>query len=199
MVLVARISLKVVGKKEELTKQGIQIYNSGLGCSRKGYDMNTKKKIFGFATLLSLLIVAGCVQRVDINKYEPVVDLKGQGIAQSKYAADLRDCRKIGAKVQIEYEKQAQKEANSMILAAIIGGAIGAGTGAIVGHQYGQQGFGTAYGATVGATAGTAGAAANADYIGIVARRGPSGVVDECMAGRGYRILSPKGLGGGGS
>lgn len=77
-------------------------------------------------------------------------------------------------------------QATEQIIVGILAGAlIGYAIGANNDYHTGRK-----------ATAGASGSDA-VDYSRTIAKFGPTGVVDRCMAGRGYVILSNEGFGGG--
>lgn len=147
-------------------------------------------------TAAAILLVAGCTtnaQRIqEIKEYAPVVDNQTEAM-QAKYDTDLSACRTLAESVQEAYNAKADEERGDLIMGAIIGGLVGGVAGAAIG----DSSYWTAQGATTGVVAGTAVAATEAEYLGVMQQRGGKGVVDECMSGRGHRILSVKGYGGG--
>ena len=149
------------------------------------------------ALLGAALGVSACAAPADIAAYAPAVDIKGQGISEEKWLEDLSDCREIGEKVQEQYLAQQEEEAGQAIFLGVLGLAAGVAAGQAIGNNRAYEGALTTQLGVAGAGAGLAVGASQADYMGVVARRGPQGVVDECLAGRGYRILSGKSLGGG--
>lgn len=137
-------------------------------------------------------------QRIELASYSPVIDVSGQGYDQAEYLQDLHECRQLGVTVQARYEAQRKKEQEQAMNQAIAGAFIGA----LVGHAIGSNNdYHTGRSATAGALyggaiAGVAGADA-IDYSRVIAKFGPTAVVDRCMQGRGYKILSIEGFGGG--
>ena len=151
---------------------------------------------------LAALVLSGCQtvesQRIELASYSPVIDVSGQGYDQAKYLQDLHACRQLGVTVQARYEAQRKKEQEQAMNQAIAGAFIGA----LVGHAVGSNNdYHTGRSATAGALyggaiAGASGASA-IDYSRLMAKFGPTAVVDRCMQGRGYKILSVEGFGGG--
>jgi outer membrane lipoprotein SlyB len=94
----------------------------------------------------------------------PIIDTKGVNMAN--YEADLADCKGYSEQVHIE---------QGVAKGAVAGGAVGAATGAVTGD--------VGKGAGVGAIAG----AAKSAQIG---EREKTRVVNNCMRGRGYRVLN---------
>jgi outer membrane lipoprotein SlyB len=94
----------------------------------------------------------------------PIIDTKG--VNMSRYEADLADCQGYSKQVHIE---------QGVAKGAAAGGAVGAATGAVVGDA-GQ-------GAGVGAIAGAAKSAQRGE-------REKTQVVNNCLRGRGYRVLN---------
>lgn len=123
-------------------------------------------------------LVAGCTPAPTLSDYRPVADAAGP-----RYEQDLMQCRAIAAQAEASYK---QKQNNEMA-ANIIGGLI---AGAVVGNAVGGNSDWTAYGAANGAVAGAA--ATDTE----LAQGGPRRIVDRCLAGRGYRVLSDVGVGG---
>ena len=143
--------------------------------------------------LLSIMLLSGCQtvesQRIEIASYAPVIDVKGQGYDNATYLLDLYECRELGVKIQATYEAQRKKEqmqATEQVIVGILAGAL-------IGHAIGAN---NDYRTGRTATAGASGSDA-VDYSRTIAKFGPTGVVDRCMAGRGYVILSNEGFGGG--
>jgi uncharacterized protein YcfJ len=147
--------------------------------------------------LLSIMLLSGCQtvepQRIEIASYAPVIDVKGQGYDNATYLLDLYECRELGVKIQATYEAQRKKEqmqATEQVIVGILAGAL-------IGHAIGANNdYHTGRTATTGAIAGASGSDA-VDYSRTMAKFGPTGIVDRCMAGRGYVILSNEGFGGG--
>ena len=143
--------------------------------------------------LLSIMLLSGCQtvesQRIEIASYAPVIDVKGQGYDNATYLLDLYECRELGVKIQATYEAQRKKEqmqATEQVIVGILAGAL-------IGHAIGANNdYHTGRTATTGASGSDA-----VDYSRTMAKFGPTGIVDRCMAGRGYVILSNEGFGGG--
>ena len=154
---------------------------------------NTMRNI---AIALACVAMVGCTtnaQRVQqINQYSPVVDIQSDE-QQVKFDKDLRACRKLAQGVQEQYNAKADEEKGKIIAGAVFGAVLGGLAGAAIGDSSYYAG----QGAATGLVAGTAGAASESDYLGVMQRLGAKGVVDECMVGRGHRVLNTKGYGGG--
>ena len=140
-------------------------------------------KVFLIFSLIS------CTTPIDINTYAPVIDTEKYN--QKKYQKDLASCRKLGIKVKANYEAQRKKEKRKAMIAGLIGAAAGAALGSSLDSETALV-TGAYTGAIVGTIAGS-----NVDYNGVIAKFGPTAVVDRCMQGRGYKILSIEGYGGG--
>ena len=97
----------------------------------------------------------------------PIIDTKGVNMVH--YEADLRDCE--GYAEQIDIERGVAK-------GTVAGGAVGAATGAVLGD--------TAKGAGVGAIGGAARSAQRGEEE-------KTRVVQNCLRGRGYRVLNQTG------
>lgn len=127
------------------------------------------RKSFRLITLASLSIVSACV-----SSYQPVVDLKGKQTGQ--YQQDLFECQQLAEQSSpwVETGKQ-----------GLIGGGLGAALGAITGALL--PGFSAGTGAAIGgATGGTLGVASGAiNGVGEQQR-----IVDRCLRGRGYNVVS---------
>ena len=160
-----------------------------------------------FARSLKLCCIAlalmGCAsvesQRINLDTYAPVIDLKGQGYDRAIYHQDLSDCRDLGYKVQATYEAQRKKELEQAAAATFAGILLGAMTGEVIAHN--NDGVHSGRAVTAGAiNGGLLGANIGAevvDYERAFTKFGPTGIVDQCMIGRGYVILSREGFGGG--
>jgi outer membrane lipoprotein SlyB len=94
----------------------------------------------------------------------PIVDTKGVNMAH--YEADLADCQGYSEQVRIE---------QGVAKGAAAGGAVGAATGAVLGD--------VGEGAGVGAIAGAAKSAQRGEWE-------KTRVVNNCLRGRGYRVLN---------
>jgi hypothetical protein len=94
----------------------------------------------------------------------PIIDTKGVDMA--KYQEDLADCEQYGREVQ---------PARGVARGAAGGAAVGAAIGAITGSP--------GRGAGIGAVSGAA-------QSGVEGDRERSGVVKNCLRGRGYKVLN---------
>ena len=137
-------------------------------------------------------------QRINLATYSPAVDIEGEGISEAQYADDLASCRRIGQSVQAKYEEQRKKEQDQALKSAVIGALAGAALGTAIGQNNNvHSGHALTTGAIYGAALGGASGVDAIDYSRVIAKFGPTEVVDRCMARRGYYILSNEGLGGG--
>lgn len=148
------------------------------------------------------LSLAGCAstesRRINLGSYAPVVDVKGQGYDVATYYADLDECRFIGMKVQADYEQRYEQEKREAFQAAAIGVAVGAALGSAIGqHNDQHSGRALTEGALIGGALGASVGSDQIDYDRTMARFGATAVVDRCMQGRGYTVLSAEGRGGG--
>lgn len=114
----------------------------------------------GIGAVMIMLMVAGCAS------HRPIIDM--QGVDQYQYEVDLRECQQYAKQVDAGAEV-----AESTALGTVFGAAIGVAAG-------GRSGIGT--GAAVGAISGVAGGSAKAS-------RGKAQVINNCLKGRGYRVL----------
>lgn len=119
---------------------------------------------------LAVLSLTACVQQPVV--YEPIVDFKK--VNRNVYAVDLKECQ--------QYAEQVQNDAAA---AGIVMALVGAAAGAAIGDSYGMAGQGAAYGATTGAVAGTAHGQSSYNH-------GIKEVVDNCLKGRGYKVLGKR-------
>lgn len=118
-------------------------------------------------TALVVALLAGCA--TGPMNYEPIVDLRsGQ---EATYQQDLAACRGYATRVM----NAQQSAAAGAIAGALLGAALGAAAGGN-GRFNGRM-------AGVGAITGGVGAAAEAEG-------GQRGIVNRCMAGRGYAVLN---------
>jgi hypothetical protein len=121
---------------------------------------------------LALLALFGCVNQ---NSWAPTVDPYNDPNA-ARISQDEAECRQLA--------KQASGGSLRKTAEGVgIGGAIGAGLGAALGAIVGTPGEGAALGATMGAATGGAkeGAESNRDF---------KSAFDQCMRGRGHKVLS---------
>ncbi len=150
----------------------------------------TKLSISLMATILT-----GCgsgAHKMDLTSYAPVIDVYQYDSTQ--YQTDLNQCRELAVRAQAKYEEQQKKEKADMLTSAIVGAVIGAAIGnALDDNNDSATTIGAVYGAGIGASQ----AADANDYNRLITKFGPSAVVDNCMTGRGYQILSEQGYGGG--
>lgn len=111
---------------------------------------------------LIAVLMSGCAS------YKPVVDMKG--VSQSVYDEDLKDCQALAK----ERDPAAQAAGG-----AIAGALFGALLGVAVGGSSSYAGYGAGIGAVQGAGLGVAHGAGS-----------QVGIIKNCMAGRGYRVLN---------
>jgi outer membrane lipoprotein SlyB len=124
------------------------------------------QKTHGLGMTLATLAVAACA-----STYQPVIDL--QGVDNYKYQQDLAACRQYAEQVN-----PVQDAGLDALIGAAGGAALGAATGAALGSP--------AYGAAAGAAAGGIG---GAGYGGISGAERQKGIINKCLAGRGYKVL----------
>lgn len=152
----------------------------------------TKKFLAGGAILA---MTAGCTAGTDtinIATYAPVIDLYQYDT--DKYTIDLAQCRELGARAQAAYEEQRAREQDAAIASAVVGALIGAAIGnRLDDHDDSGTTVGAIYGGLIGAEIGAEGV----DYERAFVKFGPTGIIDQCLTNRGYRILSVEGFGGG--
>lgn len=162
-----------------------------------------KSKFLVLASAVSVGVLAGCQsvesQRINLYSYSPVVDIEGDGGSREEFYADLDACRTLGLKAQAQYEEQRTKEQERAAQQAVIGALAGAVIGSAIGqnsdslHSGRTATAGAIYGGAIGSAAG----AEQTDHSRIIAKFGPTKIVDKCMTRRGWHILSDTGLGGG--
>lgn len=120
---------------------------------------------------LTILCVAIAISGCAATTYRPIVDMKD--VKRLTYETDLIECKEYAERVNPYSE-----------------GALGAVTGTVVGlTTFGvAKGLGLAGGATI-AHAGGIGATAGAAYGGAKGVWSQYDVVDNCLVGRGYKLL----------
>jgi outer membrane lipoprotein SlyB len=101
--------------------------------------------------------------------YAPIIDKKRVDL--NKYQTDLDECREYAKKVH-----------DDTVAQGIVMAILGAGVGAAVGSQYDMTGQGASYGATLGAASGSING--QIDYQSETKK-----VIDNCLIGRGYKVL----------
>ena len=163
--------------------------------------MKNSASLFMTAALAATL--AGCAsvesQRINLHTYAPVIDLKGQGYDTATYYQDIDERRQLAFKVQATYEEQRKKELDQARNATIAGIVIGALAGQVIAdnndgvHSGRALTTGAIYGGLIGSSVG----GDVVDYERAFTKFGPTGIVDQCMIGRGYVLLSREGFGGG--
>ena len=140
------------------------------------------------AALISMAAIAGC-QTVDpLVDYRPVVD--SYTTDMTAYEIDLDECINLALRVEAEYKRKQEAERQKNIVTGIVSGLV---LGAALGSDDGNAGSGAALGAASGASIGAASDTAHSDDL---IKYGPRRVVDRCMKGRGYKVLSDLGIGG---
>jgi len=142
------------------------------------------KRIPTLIALTASIGLAACEPVQTLQEYRPVVDTAK--VRPAKYEADLEQCRTLALKVEADYKERQQKEMGQQIVVGLVVGAL---VGAAVGSHAGNQGDYIATGAASGAIAG----AGSGDYTHELVTYGPRRVVDRCMTGRGYQILTDPG------
>ena len=135
---------------------------------------------------LPLLTAVACDPVAPLTEYTPVVD-PGR-VSEARFQADLVACRNLALQVEAEYKAKQEKEMTQNLVAGILVGAL---VGAAAGNNSGYQ---SDY-VRAGALAGASSAVASGDYTYDLVTFGPRRVVDRCMSGRGYNILSDIGRG----
>jgi len=139
--------------------------------------------------------LAGCGgadNRLDLNTYSPVIDYYQYDTAQ--FNTDITQCRQLAITAQQAYDKQQAEEQADIVASAVVGALVGAAVGNALD---GNDDSGTTIGAIYGAGIGASSAAEANDYNRLITKFGPSAIIDNCMANRGYQILSRTGYGGG--
>jgi uncharacterized protein YcfJ len=139
--------------------------------------------------------LAGCGgadNRLDLNTYSPVIDYYQYDTAQ--FNTDIVQCRQLAITAQQAYDKQQAEEQADIVASAVVGALVGAAVGNALD---GNDDSGTTIGAIYGAGIGASSAAEANDYNRLITKFGPSAIIDNCMANRGYQILSRTGYGGG--
>ncbi|SIS51080.1 glycine zipper family protein [Phaeovulum vinaykumarii] len=137
------------------------------------------------AALAAFLALCACEPVHTLAEYRPVVDTAK--VRPARYEADLAQCRAIATQVEAEYKARQEKEMGQQLVAGLLLGAL---IGAAAGTNSGDQGMFIAQGAAAGAAIG---ATTPGDYDHDLVTYGPRRVVDRCMTGRGYEILTDPG------
>jgi len=140
--------------------------------------------------LVASLVACAPQPKVDLATYSPIIDT--QNVDKEKFATDLAACRKLGQNAQVIYKKRrdeqvAAAELEAFFKTAIIGGLIGAATG---------DSSDAAKGAVIGGVLGASEAGNSVEYTRTFVEFGPAAIIDRCMVGRGYKLLSKEGFGG---
>lgn len=143
-------------------------------------------KNFFLLPVIGATFVAACQPVQPLSEYAPAVD-PGK-YSQAKYQSDITQCRLVAQQVEADYKQRQQKEAGQRLISGLIVGAV---LGAAVGTRSANQGDMIATGAAVGGLAG----AGSGDYTHDLVTYGPRRVVDRCMEGRGYKLLTDFGRG----
>lgn len=118
---------------------------------------------------LMTLAVAGCA-----SGYRPVIDPQTSKAPPGYYEHDVAYCQNLADQVPT---------GNEMASNALGGAALGAIAGGIIGSFSGDFGKGLAAGAGIGGATGAA-------RGGVSAEAEKRRVIDNCMRGRGYSVLS---------
>ena len=132
------------------------------------------------------MAVAACEPVQPLQEYRPAVD--PAKVKPAKFERDLEECRSIALQVEADYKQRQQKEAGQRLVGGLVAGAL---LGAAVGTRSVTQGDMIATGAATGAVVG----AGSGDYGHDMVTYGPRRVVDRCMTGRGYTLLTDFGRG----
>ena len=108
------------------------------------------------------------------QSYQPVIDTGSSGFSWNQYYKDLEECR--------SYAKQVSP-ANQAVGEAVVGSIFGAALGAILGSGFHSAGSSAGIGAGISGLTGAAHGAGNAIQE-------QKRIIDNCMRGRGYRVLN---------
>ncbi len=119
-----------------------------------------------YAALALCGLAVGCA-----HAYQPVVDMKG--VDPYRYEQDLAECRRYAEQVSPLQDAG---------LSALIGAAGGAALGAASGAAFGSPATGAAAGAALGGVGG-------AGYGGLSGADRQKSIINNCLHGRGYRVL----------
>ncbi len=136
--------------------------------------------------IVGATFLAACQPVQPLSDYTPAVD-PGK-YSQAKYQSDLVQCRAVAEQVEADYKQRQQKETGQRLIGGIL---VGAALGAAVGTRSLNQGDMIGTGAAIGGLAG----ATSGDYTNDLVTYGPRRVVDRCMQGRGYTLLTDFGRG----
>ena len=118
------------------------------------------------AALLAIAMLAGCATTPTL--YTPIIDMQTVS-DQAQYNSDLYQCQQYANQIDA---------ARGAAAGAVLGAVIGVGVGLL----FGLRGKDLAQVAGVGALSGGVNVAAEAD-------RSVVQIVNNCMAGRGYKVL----------
>lgn len=118
------------------------------------------------------VIVIGCAPIP--QSYEPIVDQGDPHFDYYQYYKDLDECRAYAKRIS---------PANQAVGEALVGSAFGAAIGAILGSGYHDAGKSAGIGAGI---TGLTGAAHGAGSAIEKQKR----IIDNCMRGRGYKVLN---------
>ncbi|RWR08521.1 glycine zipper family protein [Paenirhodobacter populi] len=132
-------------------------------------------------SLICATFLAACQPVQPLSEYRPAVD--PAKVKPAKYESDLAECRNVALQVEADYKERQGKEAAQNLVAGLVVGAL---LGAAVGSHASNQGDLIGVGAATGALAG----AGSGDYTHDLVTYGPRRVVDRCMDGRGYKLLT---------
>lgn len=131
------------------------------------------RKIVTFTFILSCLLLTACAQ---MGGYTPVVDTRvNSPQANANLNRDLQECQVLAEQVSGSTVRKAG-------IGAGVGALGGAAAGAVIGAIGGNAGTGAAIGAVTGVIGGAAqqGISSDSDY---------KNAYNNCMRGRGHRIL----------
>lgn len=120
------------------------------------------------SALIAGVLLTSCANRV---VHAPIVDMKK--VDPIQYQIDLRECQTYAEQIN---------PAGEAFAGAMLGAAVGAAAGAAIGAPSGNAGHVAAYGAGAGIGAGGAGG-------GIYGVRRQEMIVNNCLLGRGYKVL----------
>lgn len=131
--------------------------------------MNTMKRMKALSVLMAVTL-SGCAS---LSGYQPTVDTYGDANA-ANLQEDMKQCEQLAG--------QASSFAKETLMGAGIGGLLGGGGGAALGAVIGNPAIGAAAGAGVLGIAGGA-------YAGIKADDKYKTAYNQCLRGRGHRVL----------
>jgi len=126
------------------------------------------KKLILLSFIISLIACAPIP-----STYEPVIDFGNNNIDYALYQKDLNECRRYAERVS---------PVNQAVGEALAGAAFGAAIGAIIGSGFNDVGNCAGVGAGSGGLSG-------AVHGGGSAIERQKRIIENCMRGRGYKVL----------